>query len=232
MPAAISVVIPTLNAASELPETANALLCGIGDGLIRELVVSDGGSEDETLTIARDLGAVIVTGEAGRGGQIARGVAAAKGSWVLILHADTHLSDNWPDVARRHIGEHGGKAGWFRLRFRATGLAPRIVEAGASLRSRLLALPYGDQGLLVQKTLLDAVGGVPELALMEDVALARRLKQHLRMLEADALTSADRYVRDGWIARPLRNLVTLTRYGLGVDPAWLAKSYQPLGKPD
>ena len=225
MPAAISVVIPTLNAGDALGDTANALLPGVGDGLIRELVVSDGGSRDDTLEIAEELGARIVTGEAGRGGQVARGVAAAEGDWLLILHADTHLSDEWPRAVRTHIAEHPEKAGWFRLHFRADGLLPRSVAAGANLRSRVFGLPYGDQGLLVRKDVLDEVGGIPLIPLMEDVALAKRLRGRLRQLDAGAFTSAERYQRDGWVRRTAANLTTLLRYKLGADPAQLATDY-------
>ena len=103
MPASLSVVIPTLNAASALPLTADALLTGATDGLIRELVISDGGSTDQTRDAAQELGALWVSGPPGRGGQIARGIAASSAPWVLILHADTHLSDAWPDAVRRHM---------------------------------------------------------------------------------------------------------------------------------
>ncbi len=225
MPAAISVIIPTLNAERALGETANALLPGIGDGLIRELIISDGESTDGTLEIARELGGVIVTGEAGRGGQIARGIEAARAPWLLILHADTHLSPGWTEAVRRHMAGHPDKAGWFRLRFRAEGRAPRLIEAGANLRSRYLSLPYGDQGLLVQKEVLARFGGMPDLPLMEDVALARLLRGRLVGLDAEARTSADRYERDGWFRRVARNLLTLTRYKLGADPAHLVPGY-------
>lgn len=225
MPAPISVVIPTLNAADALAETANALLPGIGDGLVRELVISDGGSKDRTREIARELGARFVSGPAGRGGQIARGVEAAKAPWVLILHADTHLAPDWTEAVRLHMASHPDKAGWFRLAFRSPGVAPRLVAAGANLRSRFLSLPYGDQGLFCTKALLAEIGGVPEIPLMEDVALARRLKRRLRRLPATAMTSADRYQRDGWVRRTLRNLTTLSRYFLGASPEALAKSY-------
>ena len=225
MSAPISIVIPTLNAADALPGTANALLSGVGDGVIRELVVSDGGSTDETLTIARELGAMIVEGPRGRGGQIKRGVAAVTAPWVLILHADTHLSDGWSRVVRQHIAEAPDKAGWFLLRFRAAGMWPRVIEAGANLRSSLLQLPYGDQGLLVSVDLLEAVGGIPDLPLMEDVALARRLRGRLSRLDARAETSAERYERDGWVRRSALNLSTLARYAMGADPEVLARDY-------
>lgn len=225
MPAPLSVVIPTLNSADVLPETAEALLSGATSGLIRELVVSDGGSTDNTREIAKELGAVWVDGPKGRGGQIGRGVAASGGDWVLILHADTHLSENWDEVARAHMNTGEARAGYFGLRFRATGIAASLIAAGANFRSRLFGLPYGDQGLLISRSLLDSVGGVPDMPLMEDVELARRLKGRMQRLDGWAMTSAERYQTDGWGRRVLRNLRTLVRYRLGVAPEDLVASY-------
>ncbi len=229
MPAPLSVVIPTLNAAEALPATTDALLEGATSGLVRELVISDGGSTDGTEAAARELGAVWVNGPAGRGAQLARGVAAASGDWVLLLHADTHLAPGWSDVARDHMNTAPEAAGWFRLRFRAEGLPPRLVAGGAVLRSRWLGLPYGDQGLLVSRRVLGEVGGVPDLPLMEDVALARALKGRLRELPCAAWTSAARYARDGWARRVVGNLSTLARYALGADPSDLKRRYERAG---
>lgn len=226
MPAPITVVIPTLDAAEALPATADALLEGVTSGLIAELIVSDGGSEDATREVAKELGARWIEGPAGRGGQITRGVAEARSTWLLILHADTWLSPGWSDVARRHMADFQERAGYFRLRFRADGIAPRLVAAGANLRSRVLGLPWGDQGLLVSQATLSEVGGIPDIPLMEDVALSRRLRGRLRMLEANVLTSASRYERDGWGRRVLSNFGTLARYAFGADPEKLAKRYR------
>ncbi len=226
MPAPIAVIIPSLDVAHALPATTEALLGGLTDGLVAELVLSDGGSKDGIADIARELGATLMTGPKGRGGQIARGVAAARAPWVLILHADTHLSHDWVQAARLHMGNHPDKAGWFRLGFRASGFAPRLVAAGANLRSRLLGLPYGDQGLLVAQATLEEVGGVPEIPLMEDVALARRLKGRLRALDAIALTSPERFEAEGWVRRSAGNLGTLLRYLLGTSPEELVTRYE------
>ena len=95
MPARISVIIPTLDAAATLPDCLSALLEGVVQGLIGDLVISDGGSRDATLELAQAAGAVVVTGPASRGGQLRRGCAAARGSWLLVLHADTVLDVGW-----------------------------------------------------------------------------------------------------------------------------------------
>lgn len=226
MPAPLSIVIPTLNAAKELPGAVAALVPGLEAGLITELIVSDGGSQDATTSIADDAGAVVLQGPPGRGGQIARGVDAAKGAWLLILHADTRLDPDWADAVQTHINSHPEQAGHFRLRFRASGVWPVLIAQGANLRSRWLGLPYGDQGLLITRNALKDIGGVPDIPLMEDVVLARRLKGRLRPLAAIAHTSGQRYERDGWLRRATANLLLLARFSLGADPDRLARRYR------
>ncbi len=226
MRAPISIVIPAVNAAAELPGTLASLGEGLQEGLIRELVISDGGSTDGTRSIAEAAGAEWVTGEAGRGGQLARGVAASEGAWLLCLHADTQLGPGWAAAALSHLRDAPDRAGYFRLRFRAEGVAPRIVAGWANWRSRVLGLPYGDQGLLLSRELYDAVGGFPAIPLMEDVGFARALRGRLRELPAEAWTSAARYEAQGWVRRGARNLWCLVRYFLGVSPEALARAYR------
>jgi len=223
MRAKLSVVIPTLNAEDGLARSLPALAEGLTAGLIRELVISDGGSDDATLEIAREAGAVIVRGSASRGGQLGRGAAVARGQWLLFLHADTVLPEGWPDCVIRHM--QGGRPAHFRLRFDRGGPAARAVASWANLRSRWLRLPYGDQGLLISRAEYDRVGGYPEIPLMEDVVIARALGRRLTVLPMAATTSADKYLRDGWLRRGLRNLSLLVRYLCGADPARLARRY-------
>lgn len=227
MRAPLSVIIPTLNAGPGLALAIAALGEGLEAGLIRELIISDGGSEDETCAIAEEAGARLVRGVPGRGGQLARGAAEAKGDWLLFLHGDTLLSENWTSGVQEHIKLGStGPAGYFQLAFQAAGFAPRFVAGWANLRSRLLSLPYGDQGLLISRALFDSVGGYQDIPLMEDVALARALRGKLRALPATAYTSAARYEKAGWIKRGSRNLWTLTRYFAGASPEALARSYR------
>jgi rSAM/selenodomain-associated transferase 2 len=223
MRAPISIVIPTLDAEGGLPACLGSLGEGLQAGLIRELVISDGGSRDATLQIAGQAGARVVTGPPSRGGQVRRGIAATEGDWLLVLHADTHLAEGWTQAVLPVLTQPG--AWHFRLRFDAQGGMPRWVAGWANLRSRLFHLPYGDQGLLIHREVLEDVGGYPDLALMEDVALARRLKTRLRGLPAIAVTSADKYRRQGWLRRGARNLGTLARYFAGADVSDLARRY-------
>ncbi len=223
MPAPISIVIPTLNAADSLPDTLSAVTEGLHAGLIRELIVTDGGSTDLTLEIANAAGAKIVTGATSRGGQLRRGCAEASGDWMLILHADTQLQQGWSAAVSAHLPS--GKPAAFSLAFQAKGFMPRWVAGWANLRSRMFGLPYGDQGLLVPRRLYETVGGYPDQPLMEDVALVRVLPG-ITLLSPHAVTSADRYARAGWLRRGARNLWTLTRYFLGADPNKLVQAYR------
>ncbi len=224
MPAPLSIIIPTLNAAPALGDTLACLIEGLDSGLVRELVISDGGSGDDIAGISQGVGATLVTGSAGRGGQLARAAQVARGDWLLFLHADTHLSPGWSGAVLDHI-RTSRDAACFRLRFRARGLGARLVAGGANLRARF-GLPYGDQGLLISRALYDEIGGFADIALMEDVAMARNLRGRLKMLPAVAATDATRYQSGGWLRRPARNLWTLARYLGGANPEKLARFYR------
>ena len=223
MRAELSVVIPTLDAEDDLSHCLPALTEGLAAGLIRELIISDGGSRDATLGIAQEAGALIVVGRASRGGQIARGAAAARGAWLLVLHADTVLPQGWAECVMRHLPS--GRPAHFRLRFDRGGWPARLVAAWANLRARRLHLPYGDQGLLISRAEYGHIGGCPDIPLMEDVAIARALGARLTELPMAATTSAAKYRRDGWLRRGARNLSLLLRYLCGADPARLTRRY-------
>ena len=223
MRAPISVIVPTLNAGVGLHHTLSCLMEAVDAGLIREVIVSDAGSADQTLEIAKDWGADVVNGPPSRGGQLQRGCGAAKGEWFLVLHADTVLSDGWSVVAGQHL--QTGQAGWFSLRFAQGGLRGQLVALWANTRSHF-GLPYGDQGLLVSRQMYDAVGGYRDIPLMEDVALVRVLKGKLRKIDATAITSAEKYQTQGWTRRGGRNLWKLVQYFAGVAPETLADRYR------
>jgi rSAM/selenodomain-associated transferase 2 len=226
MAARISIVIPTLNAQDTLPACLAALVEGLPAGLIREVIVSDGGSTDDTKHIAEATGATVVTGNPSRGGQLRRGSAIAKGDWLMVLHADTVLDPGWSQVVGTHLDYPGAGTAFFRLAFRATGFAPMWVAGWANFRARLFALPYGDQGLLVRARDYHAAGGFPDQPLMEDVAMVRALPKPFSPLPVRAVTSAERYQSAGWLRRGTRNIWTLLRYFAGTDPEVLARAYR------
>ena len=216
----LSVVIPTLNAAATLRPCLEAL------GSVPDLVVVDGGSRDATPDIARSWGARVVESPRGRGTQLAAGSQAAREEWMLFLHADTRLAHRWRGAAKAHIADRPDKAGCFRFALDDSAWQARVIEKGVALRVRLLALPYGDQGLLIHRGLYDAVGGFRPLPLMEDVDLVQRIgRKRLAALPAAALTSAERWRRDGWARRSARNLLCLGLHRLGMSADKVAQLY-------
>lgn len=221
----LSIVIPTLDAAAELSRTLAALAPALsGD----EIVVADGGSRDDTARIATAAGARVIEAPRGRGSQLRAGAAAARGEWLLFLHADTRPAPGWRAVAARFIADPANTARAAVFRFALDDADPRArrIERRVAWRVRALGLAYGDQGLLIARDFYRALGGFPAIPLMEDVALVRRIgKRRLTALDHAALTSAARYRRDGWRLRPARNVALLSLYFLGVPPRWLARLY-------
>jgi rSAM/selenodomain-associated transferase 2 len=219
----LSVVIPARNAAAVLSATLQALAAWP-----REVIVADCGSADGTAVVAAELGARVVPAPEGRGVQLAAGVAAAAGEWLLLLHADTVLAEGWAEAVAGFATAPGsaGRAGYFRFRLDDDAKAARRLERAVAWRCRWLALPYGDQGLLIHRALLARVGGIPDVPIMEDVTLVRRLgRARLAAIDADAVTSAARWRRDGYLRRSARNLLLLSLWFAGVPPRVLARLY-------
>ena len=221
----MSVIIPTLDAADELPSALAALA---GSASIREIIISDGGSRDATVAIAHAAGARVMTGPQGRGIQLIAGAAAATGEWLLFLHADCRLTPDWEKAAAEFIAQPGAsdRAGYFGFVLDDPDPAARRLERMVAWRCRVLGLPYGDQGLLIARAFYDVVGGFAPMPLMEDVDLARRLgRQRLAPIAAQAVSSARRYRVGGYLRRPLRNLLCLSLYFAGVPPRRIARLY-------
>jgi len=219
----VSVVIPALNAARHLPAT----LCACDD--VGEILVVDGGSDDDTVPIARRWGARVIASDPGRGIQLQQGAAAAQRDWLLFLHADTVLGDGWGSAVREFVArpDNRWRAATFQFRLDDRSASARRLERMVEWRVRHLGLAYGDQGLLIHRTLYQSLGGFRPLPLMEDVDLIRRIGRHrLAILAAIARTSAERWHQDGWWRRSLRNLGCLTLYFLGTPPQLLAKLYR------
>ena len=221
----VSVVIPTWNAAGTLSATLATLR---GAASVREVIVADGGSSDETPDHARAAGARVIAAPRGRGSQLAAGAATAAGDWLLFLHADCRPEAGWEDAVGAFLvaPKAQSRAGYFDFKLDDEATAARRLERIVAWRCRALALPYGDQGLLIARTLYDAVGGFRPLPLMEDVDLVRRLgRRHLARIGARCLASARRYRRDGYLRRPLRNLLCLSLYFAGMPPERIVRLY-------
>lgn len=223
----LSIVIPTLNAGATLQATIDSL-SGAAQ-LPHEVIVADGGSIDETARIAADSEVIFLETLRGRGRQLGAGAEAAAGEWLLFLHADTRPQPGWSEAVSAFIADPGNRfrAGYFRFALDDSAWTARVVERIVRLRSRLFALPYGDQGLLIGRSFYEQLGGYKRLPLMEDVDIVRRIgRGRLRQLAATAFTSAEKYRRDGYLLRPLRNLFMLGLYAAGVSPRLLSAFYR------
>jgi rSAM/selenodomain-associated transferase 2 len=223
----LSIIIPTLDAGGTLGSTLASLAVG-RERLASEILVVDGGSVDDTREQAAAAGAIVVRWRHGRGGQLAEGAAAAAGDWLLFLHGDTRLDTGWPDAVAAFMASPDGRrrAAFFRFALDDGARAARWLEAAVLWRNRLVGLPYGDQGLLIERRFYESLGGYRRLPLMEDIDLARRIgRRRLAMLPVTALTSAERYRRDGYVVRPLRNALCLGLYAAGVPPRYIAPLY-------
>jgi len=221
-----SVVVPVLREA----DLINALVDNIrvaGYGVPLEILVVDGDPAGSTLAALRRDDVIALTAPRGRARQLNAGAAAARGDNLLFLHADTKLPAGAFQAAANAL-DGPADAGAFSLAIRSKHPLLRLIAAGATLRSRLFSLPYGDQGHFLRRDLFEALGGYPDIPLMEDVALMQTLARaggRIVVLPLHVVTSARRWQAEGILRTTIRNLTLLTLYGLGVSPRTLARHY-------
>lgn len=198
-------------------------LCGRAE----EIVVSDGGSRDGTRELAARHGARVVTGMAGRGAQLQRGVAATRADVLLFLHADTRLPAEAFHRLRDAAGA-GAIAGGFTLLFDPPTPLLRIGSALVNLRTRLTRIPLGDQGQWATRAAYEAIGGFRDWPILEDVDFMRRMKRHgpIAVLTGPALTSSRRFRRLGIGRTVATNWLIWTLYAVGVSPHKLVRLYR------
>ena len=223
----LTIVIPTLNADARLASTLAAIE-EARETLAIDVVVVDCGSTDDTVARAEAAGARVVVAAKGRGAQLSAGAREATGRWLLFLHADTTLEPFWSTTVTSFMRGKGNalKAAYFTFALDDASGAARRVERLANWRARKFGLPYGDQGLLMSRTMYDSLVGYLDLPIMEDVDMVRRIgRRNLVELPATATTSAERYRRDGYWRRPLKNMALLSLYFMGVSPKRLARMY-------
>lgn len=224
-PARLSVVIIGRDEAAALPSLLADL--ALAAQTIHEVLVVDGGSRDATTRVAELGGARLIPSAPGRGHQLRAGVAGSDGTWLLLLHADTRLPPRWGPLVERAMAAGEGRAWAFRLRIEAPGAGLRLVEALVGLRSRWRQLPYGDQGLLIARSRLEAVGGIAPIPLMEDLDLALRLRRFggIGVLPAPVRVSARRWRRLGVLGTALANARLRRQWRRGVAAELLAERY-------
>ncbi|NQU57438.1 MAG: glycosyltransferase [Rhodospirillales bacterium] len=224
----LSIIIPALNEAGNIGATIDSLKKS--DIKCRyDIIVVDGGSTDSTIEEAQGRGAAIIKSGPGRGIQLANGGRQAKGAWLLFLHADTEFQAGWYDEAAPFMQDEANlrHAGVFSYLLDDDSPAANVLEAIVNLRTRMLALPYGDQGLLISRAFYRDLRGYAPLNIMEDVEIIRRIgRARLHVFKTCAITSADKYRRDGYLFRPLKNIFCLLLYFLGFPNRLIAKIYR------
>jgi uncharacterized protein len=221
-PVRLAIVMPTLNEEGALDRSLPAALA-----LADEVVVSDGGSSDRTLDVARRHGARVVTGPAGRGGQLNRGAAAAAADLLLFLHADTRLPQG-ADRAVRTAVAGGAEFGAFALRFDDRRPLLRLAERLINLRTRLTRLPLGDQAHFMTRAAFERLGGYRDWPILEDLDMARRARRTARAVLVDAavVTAARRYTERGVLRNAATNWLIWLLFALGASPHRLARLYR------
>jgi rSAM/selenodomain-associated transferase 2 len=222
----LSIVVPVLNEAAGIVDTLRALAPLRARGV--EVVVADGGSTDRTAALAAPWADQVLHAPRGRARQMNAGAAAARGSALLFLHADTQLP---PDADRHVLAALAAGAGWGRFDVRISGRHPmlRVVAAAMNLRSRITRIATGDQALFLQRSLFDAMGGFPEQPLMEDIELCRRLRQaqaRPACLRQRVTTSGRRWETHGVWRTILLMWRLRWRYWRGTPAAALAPLYK------
>jgi hypothetical protein len=218
----ITIIVPTLD-----EEAAVSRWLGEARRYCDQLVVSDGGSVDRTVEIARQAGAQVVVGAAGRGGQLNRGAAVAGGDVLVFLHADTRLPDGAAEAIRAAV-RGGAVGGAFRVRFDDPGRVFRFGAAMANLRARLTRVPLGDHAQFVTRTAFERIAGFAEWPILEDVDLMRRLRRtgRVAVLDLEVVTSARRFKAAGPLRTVLLNWLIWLLFAVGVQPRRLARLYR------
>ena len=218
----LSVVVPVLDEERTLGDRLPALL-DLGD----ELIVSDGGSSDATRELAERAGAIVVTGTAGRGGQLGRGAAAASGDVLLFHHVDTRLPPEAGTAIRQAVAS-GAASGAFTMRFEPETPLLRIGSRLVNWRSRRFGVPLGDQGQFVRREVFTRVGGFPDWPILEDLDLVLRLRRHggMVLLNGPAIVSSRRFLARGVLRTVAVDWLIWTLFAFGVSPLRLARMYR------
>jgi rSAM/selenodomain-associated transferase 2 len=220
----ISIIIPTLNEA----ENITAAIATTQPSSNTEIIVVDGGSQDDTVPIAQSLGVKVISSSPSRAVQMNTGAAVASGEILLFLHADTRLPIGFDEMIATALQQPKVVAGAFALRIDGALAGLRWVETGVNWRSRWLQMPYGDQAIFITKSVFQKNGGFPELAIMEDFELIRCLKRigRITILPVPVITSARRWIQKGVWKTTLINQIVIIAYLLGVQPERIRQWYR------
>lgn len=223
----ISIVIPTYNESKTIETTLKRLY----EILLPEdeVIVVDGLSEDNTTEIVRTFpGVKLITAKRGRAAQMNAGARKASNKYILFLHADNLISASCVNMLRDEIKSNRSVWGWFPIKLNSSKLAFRILEIGANLRLKLTGTPLGDHGIFVRKDAFEKVGGFPEIPIMEDLGLVKKVKDVSQGVEIKSpiQTSVRRFEESGILKTFLTMWILRILYYSGMSSEKLAKFYK------
>lgn len=223
----ISFILPVRNESSLIASQLMRLQDYRAAG--HEVIVVDGGSDDGTAELAAPLADKVLHNAPGRSGQMNAGAAAASGDVLLFLHVDTQLPARADERVQRALASKDSEWGWFRVQLSHPGLVYRVIATCMNWRTRLTFVCTGDQAMFVTTGLFRQIGGFPELALMEDVAVCKllRRKSTPNWIQAPAVTSARRWQQRGVVHTVLLMWWLRLLYFAGVSPDYLLRLYYP-----
>jgi rSAM/selenodomain-associated transferase 2 len=221
----LSIIIPTLNEADTISETLSTLQRQRNNDI--ELIVADGGSADRTVALARTCANIVVTSAPGRARQMNHGAAVARGDVLLFLHADTHLPDKFVDAIDHGLAEGGHHWGYFDISLSGHQPSFRVIETLINVRTGITGIAGGDQALFVYREVFEKIGGFPDIRLMEDIALSRRLRRLSRpaRIRQRATTSSRRWQEHGITRTIVLMWYLRLAYYCGADPDRLWRHY-------
>lgn len=223
-----SIILPVWNEASLINRAIDNIF-GLSPAGDFEIIVVDGSDSGETIRAIQRKDIKAILSQKGRSIQMNAGASHARGGILFFLHADTTLPRNAFTAISSLMEKGDSVAGAFDLSVESDGLAFRIIERAASLRSRVTRVPYGDQAIFIRKDYFHAIGGFREMPLMEDVDLMRRIKKRgdrIHIIPEQVKTSPRRWEEEGILYCTLRNWTIITLYLLGVSPERLVKFYK------
>jgi len=221
----ISVIMPVFNEAKILRNTFSNINLTSDE----ELIVVDGGSTDETLSIAKEFTDKVFSAQTGRSSVMNYGAEKSQGDILVFLHADCILPDNGFNMIRETLQEIGTVAGGFYLSIDQPGTGFRLIEYMANVRAYLTSLIYGDQCMFLRKKIFNKVGGFKDIPLMEDIEISRRLGRlgRIALLKPPIKASARRWIDEGAFYTTLRDWVIAFSYTfLGISPEKLIRHYR------
>jgi rSAM/selenodomain-associated transferase 2 len=223
--ARISIIIPVLN---EAADTIRLTLASVQNLENVEVIVVDGGSQNETVALVQFWGVKVLSSTAGRACQMNAGATAATGDILLFLHADTSLPAGFEKLVPLALAQSGTVAGAFELKIDSPMRSLRLVEKMVNWRSRFFSLPYGDQAIFLKASVFHDMGGFPDLPIMEDFELICRLKRlgRIAIAPAPVMTSARRWQKLGVLKTTVINQIVILGYFLRVPSSRLVKLYR------